>query len=226
MASGAPTSRKEAPSGSRGSSFAPPPKGGPPTGYPGARPGNHDTCLAFACTAVRPEPRRCSVKAAPAKKDLSEQFLLLQCKLRDHYPGSGTLVTITMRVCGMKGFVPKRPWRPSANSIPRTKSRPFRRGGGAGSCTTRALSRSPPAGCFSCRWRLSEGGPVAFAVPVYASGSPRPWRDSGDIRLPLPAGSEGGHAMCMVGYEDDEAVPGGGYFLVRKQYGDEIAARE
>ena len=29
----------------------------------------------------------------------------------------------------------------------------------------------------------------------------------------------GGHAMCMVGYQDDADVPGGGYFLVRNSWG-------
>lgn len=31
---------------------------------------------------------------------------------------------------------------------------------------------------------------------------------------------DGGHAMLLVGYEDDESVPGGGYFIVRNSWGE------
>jgi C1A family cysteine protease len=43
----------------------------------------------------------------------------------------------------------------------------------------------------------------------------------GDVRLPLPGEKKlGGHAMCMVGYVDDQQVPGGGYFIVRNSWGE------
>ena len=43
---------------------------------------------------------------------------------------------------------------------------------------------------------------------------------AGDIRFPLSTDElEGGHAMCMAGYQDDLEVPGGGMFLVRNSWG-------
>jgi hypothetical protein len=67
---------------------------------------------------------------------------------------------------------------------------------------------------------LARPKPVAFAVPVYNYWFAEPVRSSGDIRLPLSSDSvAGGHAMCMVGYEDDADVPGGGYFIIRNSWG-------
>jgi hypothetical protein len=186
--------------------------------------GYRGTCVAFACTAVR---EALLGEAAPAEKDLSEQFLYYQCKLRDHYPGSGTFVAIAMRVLRDEGICPETAWPYSANSIPRNEGQgplPAEAEGQAALYRTQGAIQIPSRWVLFLRWRLSEGRPVAFAVPVYTYWFTRPWRDSGDIRLPLPTDKkEGGHAMCMVGYEDDEAVPGGGYFLVRNSWGTDWA---
>lgn len=32
--------------------------------------------------------------------------------------------------------------------------------------------------------------------------------------------AEGGHAMCIIGYQDDNSVPGGGYFIIRNSWDD------
>jgi C1A family cysteine protease len=71
------------------------------------------------------------------------------------------------------------------------------------------------------RLALANDSPVAFSVPVYAHWWKEPTQSTGDVRLPLPGEKvEGGHAMCMVGYETDLNVPGGGYFLVRNSWGE------
>ena len=68
---------------------------------------------------------------------------------------------------------------------------------------------------------LADGQPVAFSVSIFQSWQ-NPWTyRNGDIRLPLPGERNlGGHAMCMVGYADDDDVPGGGYFIVRNSWGE------
>ena len=49
-------------------------------------------------------------------------------------------------------------------------------------------------------------------------------RFSGDVRLPLLTDpNRGGHALCIVGYEDDPSVPGGGFFIVRNSWGEDWA---
>ena len=67
---------------------------------------------------------------------------------------------------------------------------------------------------------LYEGRAVAFSIPVfdswYCSSATSRW---GKITLPLAGEAEnGGHAMTLVGYQDDADAPGGGYFLVRNSW--------
>jgi C1A family cysteine protease len=70
------------------------------------------------------------------------------------------------------------------------------------------------------RQQLAAGYPIAFSVPVYTYWFTEPVRSSGDLRMPLATDHvEGGHAMCIVGYEDDASVPGGGFFVVRNSWG-------
>ena len=83
----------------------------------------------------------------------------------------------------------------------------------------------PAKGVNTIKEKLADKLPVAFAVPVYTYWFTEPVRTNGDIRMPLPTEKvEGGHAMCMVGYEDDTDVPGGGYFIVRNSWGTGWAA--
>jgi hypothetical protein len=43
---------------------------------------------------------------------------------------------------------------------------------------------------------------------------------SGQITMPLPGENMvGGHAMVLVGYQDDDSVPGGGFFILRNSWG-------
>ena len=58
-------------------------------------------------------------------------------------------------------------------------------------------------------------------MPVYRYWLTEPAKLDGNIRVPLSSDpSIGGHAMIMVGYQDDTAVPGGGYFIVRNSWGE------
>jgi C1A family cysteine protease len=71
---------------------------------------------------------------------------------------------------------------------------------------------------------LADGRPVAFSIPVFDS-----WyfdnpavEHSGDITNPIPNEiAKGGHAMCVVGYEDsdDDPAAAGGRFWVRNSWG-------
>ena len=64
------------------------------------------------------------------------------------------------------------------------------------------------------------GRPVAFSVPVYSSWSrSMAVQLSGQITMPLPGEDPtGGHAMVIVGYQDEVSVPGGGFFIIRNSY--------
>ncbi len=70
--------------------------------------------------------------------------------------------------------------------------------------------------------RIVEGRSVVATMPVFASWyhsiASRRW---GKVTLPLPAElTDDGHAMPLVGYQDDAAAPGGGYFIARNAWRD------
>lgn len=67
--------------------------------------------------------------------------------------------------------------------------------------------------------------PVTFATFVFGS-----WYRSAEThrtgKITMPFDFEdpiGGHAWCVVGYQDDSSVPGGGYFVVRNSWGADWA---
>jgi hypothetical protein len=181
---------------------------------------NRGTCVAFACTAVR---EYLLGEEASVQGDLSEQFLYWNCKQRDGYDGSGTWIRVGMEALKEDGICVEDVWPYNPNPVPDNE--------GQGPPPTDALEaaddyRVEASSKLRARWvddlrqRLADGYPIAFAVPVYTYWFTDPIGRTGDIRLPLLTDNkEGGHAMCIVGYEDDADVPGGGYFYVRNSWG-------
>jgi len=186
--------------------------------------GGRGTCVSFACTAVREY-----LKGAPTstQSDLSEQFLYWDCKKVDLLPTAGTFIRVGMNRLEVDGIPNEVDWPYDPAPIPGNegqdpppagasqKAAPNRIGGFTG---------LTPTNVDALRRALAGGSPVAFSVPVYTSWFTEPTHSSGDVRLPLPGEKkEGGHAMCMVGYQTDENVPGGGYFIVRNSWGTDWA---
>lgn len=184
--------------------------------------GPRSTCVAHAVLAVREQLEMAA--GAPPQINLAEQFVYWWCKAHDGIPTRpGTYVAVGMRclrevgapfeelwpyvrdlVAGEEGQGP--PPSGCANGDPALRI-----------ARTIELNPSDIAGIKAC---LAEGRAVAFSVPVfdswYYSAATRRW---GKITLPLPGEAEdGGHAMTLVGYQDDPAAPGGGYFLVRNSW--------
>jgi hypothetical protein len=183
------------------------------------------TCVAHASAAVR----EYLLGTDSTTSDLSEQFLYWACKQRDGYPGEGTWIKTAMGVLEELGICAETIWPYVPNKIPGNE------GQGpppAGSEEQAAAYRIAKGKLEEPRWvpqlkeALADGKPVAFAVPVYNYWLSEPARSGGDIRMPLSSDSTlGGHAMCLVGYQDDTAVPGGGYFLVRNSWGTTWATK-
>lgn len=53
------------------------------------------------------------------------------------------------------------------------------------------------------------------------------WEDAGPVvSVPITLKATGGHAVCLVGYQDDEDWAGGGYFVMRNSWGEAWGWRE
>lgn len=180
--------------------------------------GDRGTCVAFAMSAVHEFHVR-----AQGGVDLSEQFLYHETKLIDGSPKDcGTWQVKAAQVIGTLGQCLEADWayNPALpcndNGVEPANARVK---AGFRKATPLILNAQDVVGAKRC---LSEGKLVGVSIPVwdswYRSGSPT--GRTGVITMRL--GNEpriGGHAICMVGYEDDTAQPGGGVFIIRNSWG-------
>lgn len=184
--------------------------------------GSRGTCVAHATLALREQLE--ITAGAPRDINLSEQFVYWWCKVHDGIPAtSGTYVTVAMRGLRELGAPLEEMWPYVSDAVGSDEGQGPPPSGCANgdpalrTARTIELNPSDIGGIKNC---LAEGRAVAFSVPVfdswYYSGASRRW---GKITLPLPGEAEdGGHAMTLVGYQDDPTAPGGGYFLVRNSW--------
>ncbi len=182
--------------------------------------GGRGTCVAQACVAVR----EYLLGEDSASGDLSEQFLYWACKQRDGIPElSGTWIRVGMAALKGDGVGTEATWRYNPVDDPTNEGQGPPPAGALAEALEYRVSdteKLQPRWPTTLKKVLATPKPVAFAVPVYNYWFGEPVRSSGDIRLPLSSDSvAGGHAMCMVGYEDDADVPGGGYFIIRNSWG-------
>lgn len=63
---------------------------------------------------------------------------------------------------------------------------------------------------------LADGRPVACGLRW-----PRSKKPAELLTVPPASAVQDGHSIVFVGYQDDEGVPGGGYFVLRNSYGPE-----
>ncbi|WP_455392121.1 CFI-box-CTERM domain-containing protein [[Eubacterium] cellulosolvens] len=186
--------------------------------------GSRGTCVAFACVAAREF-------IAGSKPDLSEQYLYWWCDAHDPVPEEpGTTVEMGFTGLVEDGVCLESTWR--------YRSTPIDGNEGQGPPPDAAkneakdyklaqmmdLDENAVNELKNCLKGTDElpGRPIAFSVPVYNS-----WLKSmavqlsGQITMPLPGEKiVGGHAMVLVGYQDDNSVPGGGFFILRNSWGN------
>jgi C1A family cysteine protease len=188
--------------------------------------GERGTCVAFASVALREF-------LLPKPDDLSAQFLYWGCKELDGLPDAGTYIHTAMTVFAQYGVCPEEVWPYNPKQAGSEGQGPPPRGAreAAQSCRLSSTRTVEPGLVLHYKHVLAgengKGGmPVTFGVLVFDS-----WYMSaethrtGKITLPLPGEQPaGGHAMCVVGYVDDDTVPGGGYFIVRNSWGAKWAS--
>ncbi|MSP12469.1 MAG: hypothetical protein EXR62_05870 [Chloroflexi bacterium] len=181
--------------------------------------GGRGTCVAHACTAVR----EYLLGEQSTAGNLSEQYLYWDCKKRDGYAGGGTYISVAMTCLQEDGICGEEVWPYNLQQMVDNEGQGPPPSTASPDATRWRISSSQQLkarGVDGIRQVLANNQPVAFAVPVYTFWFAEPGRSTGDIRMPLSTDhEEGGHAMCMVGYEDDPEVPGGGSFLVRNSWG-------
>lgn len=183
--------------------------------------GSRGTCLSFASCAAREF-------IAPEAPDLSEQFFYWACKQLDgEYTGEGTCVRSAAGAMNDAGTCLEATLLYVAEA-----------------CEPSCGPTPPPMAFEEARdyaWphahqiparleilkRILNGAdgdpaqPVVIAVETFESSffAADVYR-TGRITIPFfgEQGS-GGHALCVVGYQDDVAAPGGGYLIIRNSWG-------
>ncbi|HSN75793.1 MAG TPA: C1 family peptidase [Anaerolineae bacterium] len=179
------------------------------------------TCVAHACAAVR---EALLGPDASIVSDLSEQYLYWACKEKDNWAGEGTWIKVAMEVLQAQGVCPEPVWPYNPKKVAGNEGQGPAPAGALEAAAGYKITRGE---LLQARWvdsmkqALAAGKPVAFAVPVYRYWLTEPVRSTGDVRMPLSnEKSIGGHAMAIVGYQDDPSVPGGGYFMIRNSWGE------
>ncbi len=182
------------------------------------------TCVAFASLAAF---EQFWSRAHHEKVDFSEQFLYCKCKEHDGEPDeSGTFIRIAMERlhedgCCLEATCPYVPYDAPGNE-------------GQGPAPANAVAEASqhkapvpdelaPTDVPGIQSELAAGRSVPFSVPVFDSWYRNPEvQRTGEILNPIPHEKpDGGHAMCLVGYDDDpgNVALGGGRFRVRNSWG-------
>jgi len=184
--------------------------------------GTRGTCVAHASTAAAEHYWR--TQGRPV--DLSRQFLYWDCKQHDGDPNDeGTWIGVAMARLVEDGCCTESTWPYVATSIPGNESQApppaaaLTEAAGYKLPTFRQISANSVP---DIKAELASKRCVAFTVPVYNS-----WYQNdevtrtGDIVNPIPGEMDvGGHAMCLVGYEDmpGDLLYGGGKFYLRNSW--------
>jgi hypothetical protein len=188
--------------------------------------GQRGTCVAFGAVALREF-------LMDRRNDLSEQFLYWACKELDGHPGPGTYIHTAMSALSQYGVCLEATWpyNPSQTDDEGHGPPPPGANDDARSYRLDSTRTVEPNLVIHYKHVLAgdhavDGMPVTFGSLVFNS-----WYMSsethrtGKITLPLPGETPaGGHAWCIVGYVDNEDVPGGGYFIIRNSWGTTWAA--
>jgi hypothetical protein len=175
------------------------------------------TCVGFTLTALN----EYVLRRRAVVRDLSEQDLYYKAKLIDGSPdGCGTWQAKAVLALRDRGQCRESIWPYNPNPPCNNHgARPAQAGpdGLANRLTTYAVATRNVA---AYKAELARQRPVTLSIPVYDS-----WHRSAETRrsgrITMRIGQEqqaGGHAVCLVGYQDAAGSPGGGYFIVRNSW--------
>jgi len=175
------------------------------------------TCVAFTLTALN----EYILRRRGISQNLSEQHLYYETKLIDGSPSAcGTYQAKAVLPLRDRGECREVVWpynpNPPCNNHG-TRPANARPDGLHYRLQTLAVATRNVA---AYKDNMSRQRPVTLSIPVYNS-----WYQSSEVRrsgrITMRIGNEpsvGGHAVCLVGYQDSQASPGGGYFIVRNHW--------
>ena len=181
------------------------------------------TCVAHAALGIYEH----HLMTKGSYHDLSEQFLYWNCKQSDGIPQTtGTYLGIALPLLKRDGCCPEASWPYEPLPVAGNEGQGPPPGGAqliALSFRLPAFKVLSPTSVDDLKGELARGCCVAFSIPVFNSWYRNTWvAATGDIVMPIPGEVRaGGHAMCLVGYEDMPGSPefGGGRFILRNSWG-------
>lgn len=190
--------------------------------------GARGTCVGFGSTALH----EYSVFASGhAKTKLSEEFVYDFCKKIDGQPTAcGTWLLDAVKVLTQYGqcleqLLSYNPTLPCNHND--TITTPIMQNAAQFRSSPTYYSNSKDVNAMKVALAVRNSN-VGFCIPVYNSWYRSPAVDrTGQITMPLSGEqSVGGHCMCLVGYQNNSAYPGGGYFILRNSWGTTWGAQD
>ena len=185
--------------------------------------GQRGTCVAHAALAVHEH----YLMSHGAYQDLAEQFLYWNCKINDRIPQTeGTYLGVAFPLLQRDGCCVEAVWPYNPGPVTGNEGQGPPPGGAQLAALTYRLPGCKvlsPTSVTDLKSELARERCVAFSIPVFNSWYRNAWvAATGDILMPVPGEVRaGGHAMCLVGYQDMPQNPelGGGRFIVRNSWG-------
>ena len=183
--------------------------------------GKRQTCVAFAALNCCTHALRAS-----ASCDFSPQFLYWTCKQMDNLPSTaGTFLQSAAKALRFQGCCPEAAWRYRPDVEPNNEAQDPVPDAAFEDLRFFDLQAIAPHSVTDLKTTLAGGRCVAVSLEIYGNYHRSPYfARIGKFPVPIPGVKRvGGHAVCLVGYEDtpDSAEsPGGGHFIVRNTWGD------
>lgn len=186
------------------------------------------TCVAFASIAYLEFHLQESSGDAPKRH--SEQFVYWGCKQDDGISNAeGTFVSTARTVLKTRGACFHSTWKYNPLPVPNKESQGPPPDGAKTEAKQFIWTTAKTVAAKNVvrlREQLDDNRPVVLSVKTFPSWDFRTTEETGDITLPFPGeASDGGHAICLVGYLIDTAAPGGGRLIFRNSWGKTWATK-
>lgn len=162
--------------------------------------GREGTCVGFATAAAR--EAFLDTDAIP----LSPRFLYQHCKERDGLPAEGTFLRVAMQILKDAGICAEKKWpyTPYHTGQPEESADSEAQQHAIGSFV-RLDAKDHKATLMNIKHHLNHHGPLVLGIWVFEGWLKPSAMNTGMVPHPKrPERRLGGHAVCIVGYDDQE----------------------